>query len=237
MSRFRLLKLASSESPIGKAGYALKDEAGSRRPLMLDFQSAKFTRRLKSAGKKTELVARAMKAGAGVNVLDCTAGLGRDGFLLAYLGCQVIMMERSMVLAVLLEDALQRAAADPLLAPAVDRITLIRGESAAVLQGTGRSFDAIYLDPMFPETTTSALVKGEMQTLQEFIGEDEDAGLLLNRALQASVTAGSGRVVMKRPARARLGRWEPPQPPTHRLSSKGINFEIYITAAGPASSR
>ena len=42
-------------------------------------------------------MARAVKAGGGVRVLDCTAGLARDAFVLASLGCEVTLVERSRV--------------------------------------------------------------------------------------------------------------------------------------------
>ena len=56
-------------------------------------------------------------------VVDATAGLGRDAFLLAVLGCQVTALERCAALHQALESALGLALADP--------------EAAAALGGFG----------------------------------------------------------------------------------------------------
>ena len=65
----------------------------------VDFASDALTfRRLHGGGKK-EAIARAVGVkGQNVpSVLDATAGLGRDAFVLASLGCNVSMVERSPI--------------------------------------------------------------------------------------------------------------------------------------------
>ena len=42
-------------------------------------------------------------------MLDATAGLGRDAFVLASLGCQVTLIERVPAVAALLENGIERA--------------------------------------------------------------------------------------------------------------------------------
>ena len=58
-----------------------------------------------------ELLGRAVgvKAGESPRVVDATAGLGRDAYVLGDLGCEVTLVERSPVLALLLAHALERA--------------------------------------------------------------------------------------------------------------------------------
>ena len=186
----------------------------------MSLDSAEFRKRLAAAGRKTELVARAVKATPGLRVVDATAGLGRDGMVLAHLGCEVTLIERSRVIFLLLQDALQRAAADPALAGAVGRITLLHSDSLQLLMA-GSDAEVVYLDPMFPEKSGTAAVKGEMQYLQRFLGHDQDAGLLLRHAL----AGGCSRVVLKRPAK---GHWQSPQEPVHVYTAKGSRFEVYL---------
>ena len=175
------------------------------------------------AGKKTELVARAVKAGPGLRLLDCTAGLGRDAFILAHLGCEVTMLERSTVIAALLADGLDRARAHDKLRATAARLKVVRQDAAEYLDSELAEFpyDAVYIDPMFPGRDTSAEVKGEMQYLQHFVGKDEDAKQLLELALGTSCP----RIVLKRPLRS---SWVPPRNPAHILKGKNSSFEVFV---------
>ena len=68
----------------------------------------------------------------GAYVLDATAGLGRDGFLVASRGLDVVMLERVPVVALLLEDALEQGASGALGAHAagsVARVRLVIGDA------------------------------------------------------------------------------------------------------------
>ena len=203
-------------------GLGLRDRFTGQHPLRVAFETPEYLRRLGSAGKKSELVARAVKAGADRQVLDCTAGLGRDAFLLAYLGCAVTLVERSPVMFSLLEDGLARASKLDQLAGAVSRISLVPADALDVL-GAADGFDVIYLDPMFPAKVGSALAGGEMQVMQKFLGTDQDALLLL----EAARNAKPERVVLKRPVKS---DWRPPIPPDIELKSKTNLFEVYLTS-------
>ena len=80
----------------------------------MDFASGAVAHRRKFGGGKGQSIAKAvgLKAGVQLHVIDATAGLGRDAFVLASLGCNVDMVERSPIAAALLEDGLERAALD-----------------------------------------------------------------------------------------------------------------------------
>jgi 16S rRNA (guanine1516-N2)-methyltransferase len=85
--------------------------------------------------------------------------------------------------------------------------------------------DVVYLDPMYPHRTKSALVKKEMRLLRALVGDDEDTGELLQAALGCAIK----RVVVKRPKGA------PPVMPTQTNSlrpsaaveSKNTRYDIY----------
>jgi 16S rRNA (guanine1516-N2)-methyltransferase len=89
----------------------------------------------------------------------------------------------------------------------------------------------VYLDPMFPATQKSALVKKEMRLFQQLLHGPVDAALDA-RLLRAARQAARLRVVVKRPARA--------QPladtaPDYTLPGKAIRFDVYI--AGRSTSQ
>jgi 16S rRNA (guanine1516-N2)-methyltransferase len=158
-------------------------------------------------------------------VVDATAGLARDAFLLACLGCTVTAVERSPVLGVLIRDGLIRAAgSDDLgLVAVVDRMKLVVGDAREVVNRMAASAapDVVYLDPMYPPRTNSALAKKEMRVLRRLVGDDPDAGALL----AAARTAARQRVVVKRCRRA------PPLAPRPAMQYMGkqVRYDVYHT--------
>lgn len=219
--KFQLLLLCSRD------GLALKP-AGKNvpGPVMVDFTGSTMAYRLKHGGGRSQALARAigLKKGRQPSVIDVTAGLGRDGFILAHLGCTVHMLERSPILAVMLEDGLQRAKLVSEIAETLSRIRFTRADSREFLLKlkTEEQPDVIYLDPMYPERTKSSLVKKEMRVLRMLAGEDQDAGELLNIALGCA----RNRVVVKRPRLApELGS----AVPSHAITGKTSRFDVYLT--------
>lgn len=194
------------------------------RPLSFDFVHGELNwRRLHGGG---EAVAKAVigKAKDKPSVLDATAGMGRDSFILACSGCSVILVERSPAIHALLADALARAGADAELGPILrGRMRLLRGQAPAVmaaLAGDQRP-DVVYLDPMYPHRQKSALVKKEMRIFRELAGEDPDAEALLPAALACA----RRRVVVKRPDYA-----EPLAgiKPSYSVETKSQRFDVYL---------
>ncbi len=202
-------------------GLQLTDQFARRRPLCLDFGDAAFDYRLRNGGGKKEFLARAVGAKPGVTVLDCTAGLGRDAYLLAHLGCTVTMLERSPVLAMLVADALKRASSNPDMKATAARLRLIQTDALSYLGDVSAIPDVITLDPMFPVRKKSASVKGEMQVLQEFIGFDADTDQLVAAAL----SLGPRRVVIKRPADDVR---QYPRKPSHSVKGKSSRFDVFV---------
>ncbi|XKG39376.1 class I SAM-dependent methyltransferase [Marinobacter sp.] len=205
---------------------------GAPGPVRADLSSGKAGYRLEHGGGTGQLVARAVglkKTRRPLHVLDATAGLGQDAFVLAGLGCRVTLIERSPIVHAVLADGLLRARLNPLTAPVVERMTLIGRDSLRWLeQAEGEIADVIYLDPMFPHRDKSALVKKEMRVFRHLVGDDEDAPALLAAALEHAAY----RVVVKRPRKAPvLGDREP----ATRVEGKTSRYDIYpIRALPPA---
>lgn len=197
------------------------------KPLLVDFVGGRVGHRRRFGGGRGQLVARACGLTKGVtpSVVDATAGLGRDAFVLASLGTEVLLIERVAPIAALLEDGLLRAQGDAEVAVIVARMRLRHGDSSRDLQtivvDSGHDPQVIHLDPMFPHREKSALVKKEMRLFRELAGDDDDAP----RLLEAALDVATHRVVVKRPRKA------PPiagPEPRHRLEEKTSRYDIYV---------
>lgn len=189
-------------------------------PIWVDFLSSKNSFRRLPQNLKTELIARAVqvKSVPQLKIIDATAGFGQDAFILASLGHQLQLIERCPIIATLLQDGINRLkVVEPQL-----NLTLSEYNALDYLQTLSADAypDVIYLDPMFPERTKSALVKKEMRLLHQLIGQDSDAPALLTLAR----TIARYKVVVKRP---RLAPYLGEQQPSYSLSGKVGRFDVY----------
>ncbi|MDR5897486.1 class I SAM-dependent methyltransferase [Halomonas vilamensis] len=203
------------------------DEARYGKPLWVDFVGGKAGHRRRFGGGRGQLVAKACGLAKGVtpNVVDATAGLGRDAFVLASLGTRVLMVERVPAIAALLADGVVRARKEPETAGIVARMSLHVGDAerdlAAIVAEADFTPHVIHLDPMFPHREKSALVKKEMRLFRELAGDDNDAGMLLQTALSVA----THRVVVKRPRKAPPIEGPAPQ---HTLEGKTSRYDVYV---------
>ncbi len=190
-------------------------------PIVIDFAAPAMEYRRK--GGQNELLGRAVgvKADRKPRVVDATAGLGRDAFVLADLGCEVTLIERSRVLAWLLAEAVAVAgiSASGHVREAAARMQVVPGDSAT---HTVPAQAVIYLDPMFPERRSSAAVKKDLTLLQALHGNTDPGEEALWDWSQSQPAA---RIVVKRPVKA------PPlcgQKPSHAISGKAVRFDVYV---------
>ncbi len=192
-------------------------------PVRVDFLEGAAAHRRQFGGGAGQMIAKAVGIQPGVrpHVLDATAGLGRDAFVLATLGCEVHLSERQPIIAALLEDGLARAAGDFEVGAIVARMRLLPGNAIERMAAwEGEAPQVIYLDPMFPHRDKSALVKKEMRLFRPLVGDDLDAPALLEAALKLA----SHRVVVKRPRKAPIIEG---QKPSYSLDGKSSRYDIY----------
>ena len=176
-------------------------------------------------GLRRQPLARAVGR-ASRRVVDATAGLGRDAAILAFAGFEVIAVERSPVLAAMLEDGIERARADPFTAEALgDRLRVETGDARDVLARIAPPPDAVYLDPMYPpRRKASAIAKRGIRLVRALVGADADAGELL----AAARARAADRVVVKRPAAAEpIGG-----APSYTIAGKLARYDVYLTRGG-----
>ena len=209
---------------LGPAGLQLQQSGPhAPGPLVVDFVGGAAAHRRLQGGGSGQMIAKAVGIQPGIrpSILDATAGLGRDAFVLAQLGCQVTLVERHPVIAALLADGLQRGSLDADVGPIIGRMQLRSGNAIDLMNTwSGEPPQVIYLDPMFPHREKSSLVKKEMTLLRPLAGDDLDAPALLDAALALA----SHRVVVKRPRKA---PGITAAKPGYVLEGKSSRFDIY----------
>ena len=192
-------------------------------PVRVDFVEGGAAHRRQFGGGSGQMIAKAVGIQPGIrpSVLDATAGLGRDAFVLATLGCEMVLFERQPLIAALLEDGLKRGRDDLEVRCIVERMRLRQGNAIELMgQWQEEPPQVIYLDPMFPHREKSALVKKEMRLFRPFVGDDLDAAALLEQALALA----SHRVVVKRPRKAPTIDGSSPG---YSLEGKSSRYDIY----------
>lgn len=232
----------------------LGGKKGSKTKIFAEFVSGTPGFRRRFGGGLKEQLAKAVglkRRAERLKILDVTAGLGQDAFVLASLGCEVILVERSPIVSILLKDGLARAEKDPEVGSIVrESMTVIEGEACEILEGILEGIeegieeedregveknlenspkkekvpvpDVVYLDPMFPKRTKQALTKIEMRVIRDIVGEDEDAAEVLLLAKRVAAL----RVVVKRP------RLAPPLadlPPNFVVEGSRNRYDVYLS--------
>ena len=209
--------------------------SGPRTRVAISFhKGAAHHRRLYGGGKSQHLAkAVGIDQKKGLSLIDATAGLAGDSFVLASLGARVQMLERSPVLALMIEQALTAASqwsdVDSEFLGIIERMSVIETEASNWLSAqSGHVAEVIFLDPMFPEKKKKAAVKKEMQILQQLLADTRESDIdrqkqesdLLDIALAKAVN----RVVVKRPRHAPhlAGKV-----PSYCLEGKSTRFDIY----------
>jgi len=196
----------------------------------VDFLAGDLAHRQQFGGGRGQSIAKAIGLKQGVKpptVIDATAGLAKDAYVLACLGCPITLLERSPVIVELIQDAIKRAKEDEhfqtvlntgfnvIAGSSIEYLTTLLEQKNAILP------DVIYLDPMYPHRKKSASVKKNMQILQKLLGQDDDTQELLEIALKIA----KKRVVVKRPKGAEnLTDIKP----TYLVESKKTRYDVYI---------
>lgn len=209
---------------VTEQGVSIKElTATNNKPTFIDFSNKKLLYRKNNSSSRKEAIARAvgLKHNQPIEILDATAGMGEDSFILAALGANMTMLERNPLIHLMLEDALERARSNINLTKIISRMRLINHDTITFLNNTEIQADVIYMDPMFPDKNKSALNKKEMRLFRILAGDDSDIGLLFTNAL----THAKKRVVVKRPLRA---PYVNDIKPHFDILGKSSRFDVYI---------
>jgi len=182
-------------------------------------------------GMSGQPLLRAMGRTRGL-VIDATAGLGGDAFLVAASGFDVIAIERNATLAQLLADAVARTreSASRAHRAAAQRIEVVHADSIAALADTSPDLAwvrqrpaGVLMDPMYPvDPSATALPAKPIRTVRALVGDDADQRALFD----AARTCMPGRIVVKRPLSALP---LVPGPDLH-FAGKLARLDVYLRA-------
>lgn len=200
-----------------------KTTSPSADPLVCDFTSGAVLHRFKYGGGRGQSLPKAvgMRGGKTPKIVDATAGLGRDAFLLASLGAEVTLIERSPKMFKLLNDGVTRARdAGGDVAEVIARMTLLHGDAKDLLPELAP--EVVLVDPMHPPRKKSALVKNEMRQIREIVGTDEDSLELM----QVALSVATNRVVLKWPLRA--DPMDKTGPCSHQILGKSTRYDVFM---------
>ena len=203
----------------------------------VDFVSGALAHRRKYGGGKGQSIAKAIgikNYKLPLSILDVTAGLAKDAFVLACLGCSVTMIERNPIVAELVNSALKHAenteefqdilqqGFNLIQTDAIDYLTKLKLTTKPDVIYP----DVIYMDPMYPDRKKSASVKKNMQMLQKLIGHNADKSSDEEELFNLALSKANKRVVVKRPKGAPTLT---AKAPTMSIESKITRYDVYVT--------
>ena len=192
--------------------------------LKCSFIEGPILHRLKYGKGRGQNLAKAvgMKFNKNRNIIDATAGLGYDSFILASLGAKVTLIERSQKMHTLIQNGIDEGISfGGEIEKIVNRMELLFGDSKDILPKL--TPEVIMIDTMYKERKKTALVKNNMRLVREIVGPDTDYIELLEVALNCA----KNRVVLKQP------RYAEPikdiKKCSHQIIGKTIRYDIFMT--------
>ena len=193
--------------------------------LKCSFIEGQILHRLKYGKGRGKNLAKAigMKSNKNRNIMDATAGLGYDSFILASLGAKVTLVERSQKMYELLQNGIDEGISfGGEIEKIINRMELVFGDSKDILPKL--TPEVIMIDTMYKDRKKTALVKNNMRLVREIVGPDSDYIELLKIALNCA----KNRVVLKQPRYA-----EPIKEITkcsHQILGKTIRYDVFMTS-------
>ena len=192
--------------------------------LKCSFIEGPILHRLKYGKGRGQNLAKAVgfKFNKNRTIIDATAGLGYDAFILASLGANVTLIERSEKIYALLKTAISEAQLyGGEISKIVNRMNLLFGDSKDILPNIAP--EVILIDTMYKDRKKSALVKNDMRLVREVVGSDSDHVELINVALNNA----SKRVVIKQPRYAET--LDNIKACSHQILGKTLRYDVYVT--------
>lgn len=184
-----------------------------------------LTKRIVSAGRKSEILLQACKLTAQMSVIDGTAGFGHDGLILASTGVYLTMIEQNPLMALLLHHEHTRMSQQVNWQKLLGRIQICHGDFLdAGFMASMPKADVVYLDPMFPSDSYSAKVGKNMQVLHEMTRPPSDDDELLFLSMAKDKLNDGGKIIVKRPISA---PYLAGQHPTQSVANDAIRFDRY----------
>ncbi|MBH44590.1 MAG: hypothetical protein CMD88_03960 [Gammaproteobacteria bacterium] len=163
----------------------IKDKVGlknknNKSNIFIDFSDKRFSNRVKKINKKNEIFYKIFKKNNST-ILDCTAGFGKDSFILSSMGHCVTMIEKNPIVSILLNNALKRFNNTSKFSDD-GRLLLFHGDSLDYLYNTDQVFDYAYIDFMF-DSSKKTLSSKNLETLKILTEDYNKKKELINLAI------------------------------------------------------
>jgi len=149
-------------------------------------------------------------------LLDCTAGYGRDSYVLRSMGFNITMIENSPIMSLLLNDALKKLK--------LSNFKMYHGNSYDYLNHSEKYYDYIYIDFMFDKLKKNSLSSKNDETLKLISFQENNK----NNLIRLAIKKANNRVVVKEPKYSLSNILKP----EYTIKTKLLNFNIYKGSNG-----
>ena len=204
---------------------SVADKQCNNETISINFSTGKSHHRLLFGGGKQQPITKACGLIKHKNwtILDATAGLAQDAFVIASLMSQssITLIEQHPAIFSLIQYAIQQPTDNPAIQNICNKMSVINDDSIIFMDTHKKQFDVIYLDPMYPERKKKAKVKKGMQALQTLIGHEQNETTLF----ESAIASAKQRVVIKRPKSA---PFYTNTQPSFDCSSKNTRYDVYV---------
>ena len=198
--------------------------------LCVDFSSQKMQSRVEKLSK-SDLLIKAVGANTSpTHIIDATAGLGTDSFLLAsaYPDAKLDLIEENPLIHKLLQSGINN------LSNNLSNNLKLHNKNSADIIPKLQPADVIYLDPMFADNSFKGQVKKPMQWLHEICPPPSDGNL--NKLCETALKYAKKRVIIKRSKSAPVIKIDNKKDPNHQIIGKSIRYDVYTALDNKKSS-
>ena len=198
----------------------IKDSNNPKEMLNVNFLSGKLGWRIKRADHEGNLKKALGKTKERFNIFDATAGLLSDSMIFLSLGHNVVAVEQSKIIYLLVNDAIHRARNKKLL---LKNLKFIHGNSIVSYKKSKKSFDIIYLDPMYPVTKKKIKKSGDLRSIGSILELENlfDKGDYL---IDQFMKVDCKKLILKRPLKSETTYSNI----NYQVKGKTTRFDIYL---------
>ena len=200
-------------------GLSFVIDSSQKKLIHIDFLRGQTGWRIKRTDHESLLKKALGKNNKELRVFDATAGFLSDSLIFLALGHKVIACEQSMVLFLLLNDAIYRAKEE---LNFLENLELLNGNAIEIYKQT-KNIDVIYLDPMYPENKKNVLRSGNINYIKKIL-KIEKIDNLEDKIFFDFKKNDFKKIILKRPIKSKIID----DNLNYQIKGKSTRFDIYI---------
>ena len=188
--------------------------------LHINFLKGSLGWRIKRSEHESSLKKAIGKHSHQLTIFDATAGQLNDSMIFLSLGHQVVAVEQSKILYLLVSDAIKRAG-DEL--PILDNLKFINGNSIEIFKKDNNQFDLIYLDPMYPIVKKNVKRSGNLNCIKEILSFEN----LMNHGdnlIEDFMNLKCKKIILKRPLKSKNNYSNI----NYQIKGKAIRYDVFL---------